>query len=148
MKVIFTKNVPRVGKIGEIKDQPDGYVRNFLLPKGMAVIATPVAIKKLEQEKNEIRVGKEVQTDLLKKNLAAVNGLGVTITAKTNEQGSLFKAIHSKDISEALKKQCHVNISEEYIKLPTPIKQNGTFEILVEAMGLSEKITVNIVKAL
>ena len=145
MKVIFVKNVPKVGKIDEIKEQPDGYVRNFLLPKGYAVLATPEAIKKLEYTKSEIRVGKEVQSDLFKKNLAAIQGMGVTISAKTNEQGSLFKAIHAKDIVEALKKQCHVMIDEEYIKLPAPIKQNGTFQISIEALGHKESITVEVV---
>jgi large subunit ribosomal protein L9 len=147
MKVIFVKNVPKVGKIGEVKEQPDGYVRNFLLPKGFAVIATPQAIAKLEQKKSEIRVEKEVQTDLFKKNLASVKGLGVTIEAKTSKQGSLFKAIHAEDIADALKKQCHVTISEEYIKLKSPIKQNGTFDIPVEALGMKEIIVVNIVSS-
>ena len=127
MKVIFIKNVPKVGKIGEIKEQPDGYIRNFLLPKKFAILATPEAIKRIEQSKNEIRVEREVQTDLFRKNIQAINGMTVTIVAKTNEQGSLFKAIHEKDIVEALKKEHRVIIAEEYIKIPGHIKSNGTF---------------------
>lgn len=145
MKVIFLKKVPKVGNINEIKDQPDGYVRNFLLPKGLAIIATPEAIKKLERSQNEVRVVREVQTDLFKKNLRAVSGVGITIQAKTNEQGSLFKAIHPKDIAEALKKQHQITISEDFIHLAEPIKQNGTFSVSIEAMGMKETITVNVV---
>ncbi len=144
MKVIFIKNVPKVGKINEIKDQPDGYVRNFLLPKGFAIMATPEAIKKLERTASEIRVGKEVQADLFKKNLKAVDGMQVTIQAKTNQQGSLFKAIHAKDIADALKKEHQVFISEEYIHLAAPIKQTGVFTATIEAMGMKEDVTVNV----
>ena len=146
MKVIFIKNVPHVGKINDIKDQPDGYVRNFLLPKKFAVLATPDAIKKLERTLSEVRIGKEVQTDLFKKNLKAVDGMTVTIKAKTNGQGSLFKAIHEKDITEALRKEHQVRIAEEYVHIPTPIKSNGTFAVTIEAMGIKETITVNVIK--
>ena len=146
MKVIFIKNVPKVGKINEIKDQPDGYVRNFLLPQKLAIIATPEAIKKLQQSQSEIKVMKEIEKDLFQKNLRAVNGVGVTISAKANESGHLFSGIHSKEISEALKKQHHITMSPEYIKLDEPIKQLGTFLVSIEALGLSESITVNVVE--
>ena len=49
MKVIFIKNVPKVAKIGEVKDQPDGYVRNFLLPQKLAILATPDALAKIKE---------------------------------------------------------------------------------------------------
>ena len=147
MKVIFIKDLKNVGRKDDIKDQPDGYARNFLISKGYAIPATPEAIKKIERAANEIRVVKEVQTDLFKKNIKAMNGVGVTISAKTNEQGSLFKAIHAKDIAAALKKNNHISIDEVFIKLPEPIKQNGTFTIYVEAMGMKEPITVNVIRA-
>ncbi len=146
MKVIFIKDVPKVGRKDEVKDQPDGYVRNFLLPKKFAILATPEAIKKIERAKNEIRVGREVQTDLFKKNLRAVDGMAVTIRAKTNDQGSLFKAIHEKDITNALKKEHQVIIAEEYVHIESPIKQNGEFKVLVEAMGIKEYVTVSVIK--
>jgi large subunit ribosomal protein L9 len=147
MKVIFIKKVPKVGNIGDIKEQPDGYVRNFLIPKGFAVLATPEAIKKIERAASEIRVTKEIQTDLFKKNLESVNGTGVTISVKANPQGSLFKAVHAKDISEALKKQHQITIDEAFIKLAEPIKHAGEFPVTVEALGMKETITVKIVAA-
>ena len=147
MKVIFIKKVPKVGNINDIKEQPDGYVRNFLLPKGYVILATPEAVKKLERSQNEVKVGREVQSDLFKKNLRSVSGVGVTIAAKTNDQGSLFKAIHEKDIVEALKKQHQIVIDQEFIKLAEPIKQNGVFTVGVEALGIKESIQVEVVKA-
>lgn len=147
MKVIFIKKVPKVGNIGDVKEQPDGYVRNFLLPKGFAVLATPDAVKKLQQKADQIRVVKEVQTDLFRKNLRAVNGVGVTISVKANEKGSLFKAVNKRDIVEALKKQHQITIDEGFIHLAEPIKHAGEFPISVEAMGMREEIVVKVVAA-
>ncbi len=144
MKVIFLKNVPKVGKINEIKDQPDGYVRNFLLPKGLAVIATPEAIKKLEQSQTNIRVSREVQTDLLRKNIAAIEGMRVTIAAKANSQGHLFKAVHEKDIVEALSREHKANIGAEFVKLAAPIKETGEHAVAIEALGVRETIIVDV----
>ncbi len=145
MKIIFIKDLKGVGRKDDIKDQPDGYVRNFLLPKGFAIIATPEAIKKLERKHSEIRVSREVQTDLFKKNLESVAGVGVTLKVKTNEKGHLFKAVHQKDIALALKKDHQITIDADIIKLPEQIKQTGTFTIYAEAMGMKEPITLNVV---
>ncbi len=146
MKVIFIKDLKGVGYKNDIKDQPDGYARNFLIPKGFAVPATADAIKKVERAQNEIRVEKEVQTDLFKRNLQAIDGTGITISVKANEHGSLFKAIHAKDIAAALKKDHRIIIAEEFIKIHEPIKQTGTFSVGIEALGMKESITVNIIQ--
>jgi large subunit ribosomal protein L9 len=147
MKVIFIKKVPKVGNINDIKEQPDGYVRNFLIPKGFAILATPEAVKKLERAQSEVRVVKEIQTDLFQKNIRSVAGVAVTIKAMVNAQGNLFKAIHAKDIAVVLKKNHQITIAEEYIKLHEPIKHVGTFTVGVEAMGIKESISVEVVKA-
>ena len=147
MKVIFIKKVPKVGNIGEIKEQPDGYVRNFLVPKGFAIIATPQAVQKIQEKESQVRVVKEVQTDLFKKNLRAVAGTGVTISAKANAQGSLFKAVNKRDIVAALKKQHQITIDEGFIHLAEPIKHSGEFPVAVEAMGIREEIVVKVVAA-
>jgi large subunit ribosomal protein L9 len=147
MKVIFIKNVPKVGKINEIKEQPDGYVRNFLLPKKFAILATPEAVKKLQQAKDVIRVDREVQNDLFRKNIHAIDSMTVTIRAKTNEQGSLFKAVHEKDIVEALKKEHQVFIDPQYIHIKDPIKHNGEFKVDIVALDMKETITVNVINA-
>ncbi len=125
---------------------PDGYVRNFLLPQKYAVLATPEAIKKLEQSRNEVRIEKEVQTNLFKKNLEAINDAKIVIKAVANDKGHLFKAIHPKDIAYAFKKDCKIIIDESYIKLKEPLKQTGTFLVSIEALGMTESITVTIEK--
>lgn len=114
----------------------------MLLPKRLAVIATPEVIAKLKKEASESRAQKEIQSDLFKKNLRAVKGMEVTISVKANEQGHLFKAVHEKDIVVALNKTHGVRIAPEYIHLKEPIKKIGTFTATAEAMGLTEEITI------
>lgn len=132
MKVIFLKDVPRVGKRHEVKNVNDGYALNFLLPHKMVELATPKALKDLETKKQEIVVERQVQEDLLLRNLEELKGKTITISAKANEKGSLFSAIHKKEILEAMFKQHKATLSEESIVLDKPIKETGEFDIQVE----------------
>ncbi|MFZ1019892.1 MAG: 50S ribosomal protein L9 [Minisyncoccia bacterium] len=132
MRVIFLQDVARVGKRHDIKEVNDGYVMNFLIPRKLAELATPSAVASLEKRKKNIEIEREVQEDLLLKNLEEIKGKVITIKSKTNEKGSLFKAIHKKEIIEEMKKQNHADIAEEFIILEKPIKEIGEFEILIE----------------
>lgn len=132
MRVIFLKDVPRVGRKYDIKEVNDGYAMNFLLPKKLAESATPKAIKELELRKKEIVLEREVQEDLLNKNLEEIKGKTIIIKGKANDQGHLFSAIHKKEIREEMSKQHHAEISEEFIILEKPIKSVGEFEIPIE----------------
>ncbi len=131
MKVIFLKDVARVGKRNDIKEISDGYAVNFLFPMGLAVPATDRAVAELKRHNNEIKVEREVQDDLLLKNLAEIKDKVITIKGKANEKGSLFSAIHKSDIIEAMHKEHHADIAEEFLVLDKPIKQTGVFEITV-----------------
>lgn len=132
MRVIFLKDVPRVGKKHDIKDVNDGYAVNFLFPHKLAETATPKAIAELEKRKKNIEIEREVQEDLLMKNLEELKGKVITIKGKANEKGSLFSAIHKKEIIEEMQKQHQANISEEFIILDKPIKELGEHEIQIE----------------
>ena len=127
--------MPRVGKRHEIKEMNDGYVMNFLIPRKLAELATPSAIASLEKRKKNIEIEREVQTDLLMKNLEEIKGKKITIKGKANEKGSLFKSIHVKDIVAEMKKQNHADIAEEFIVLEKPIKEIGEFEIPISIKG-------------
>jgi large subunit ribosomal protein L9 len=132
MKVIFLKDVPRVGKRYDIKEVPDGYAMNFLFPRQLAQTATLKAVAGLELRKKEVVIEREVQESLLLKNLEEIKGKVVIVKGKANEKGSLFSAIHKKEIIEELKKQQRADISEECIILEKPIKEIGEFEIPIE----------------
>ena len=132
MKVIFLQDVPRVGKRHDVKDVNDGYAMNFLLPRNLAVSATPKAIAELEMRKKEIVIEREVQTDLLMRNLEEIKGKVVHLMAKADEKGHLFSGIHNKEIVDAMKKEHRVDLSEDSIILEKPIKTVGEFEVPIE----------------
>ncbi len=129
MKIIFLQDVPRVGKRHDIKEVNSGYAMNFLFPRKLAELATPKAITELEIRKKSIEIEREVQEDLLMKNLEEIKGKVLYIKAKTDEKGHLFSGIHKKEIVEEMKKQNHADISEEFIILEKPIKEAGEHEI-------------------
>ena len=101
----------------------------------MAELATPSAVASLEKRKKNIEIEREVQKDLLMKNLEEIKGKTITIKSKANEKGSLFKAIHKKEIVEEMKNQNHADIAEEFIVLEKPIKEVGEFEIPISIKG-------------
>lgn len=132
MRIIFLQDVPKVGKRHDIKEINDGYVMNFLIPRKLAVLATPKTIVELEKRKKNIEIEREVQTDLLMKNLEEIKNKIVIVQGKANEKGNLFKAIHKKEIVEEMKRQHHAYIDEDFIVLEKPIKKVGEFEIPIE----------------
>ena len=120
MKVIFLKDVPRVGKRHDIKEVNDGYASNFLFPRKLAEMATPSAINELEKRKKEVVIVREIQESLLDKHLAEVRDKVITIKAKADPKGHLFSAIHKKEIAQ------------ELMILEKPIKELGEFEIPIK----------------
>ncbi len=129
MKVLFLKDVKGVGRAHEIKEIADGYARNFLLPKGMAQIATPALIQKLEHEKNLKQTEKEIQDALHVKTLEDLSGKEITIRRQVNSAGGLFAALHTSDIRDAIKAAHGVSIPETDIHIKEPIQHTGEFEI-------------------
>jgi large subunit ribosomal protein L9 len=146
MKVIFLQDVSRVGKKYDIKEVNDGYVMNFLIPRKLAELATPSAVASLEKRKKNIEIEREVQADLLMKNLEEIKGKVITIKGKANEKGSLFKAIHKKEIVEEMKKQNHADINEDFIVLLKPIKEIGEFDIPISIKGKNSSFKLIIEK--
>ncbi|MBI3305678.1 50S ribosomal protein L9 [Candidatus Nomurabacteria bacterium] len=135
MKVIFLQDVPRVGKRYDVKEISDGYAMNFLLPRKLAEPATAQALANLEKRKQNIEIEREVQENLLLKNLEAIKDKIITIKVKADEKGHLFSKIHTKEIVEAMKAQNHADVGEEFIVLEKPIKEVGEFVIPIEIKG-------------
>ena len=135
MKVIFLQDVPKVGKKYDIKEVNDGYAINFLFPKKWATLATLKATEEVERHKKEIVIEREVQEDLLIKNLEEIKGKTITIKAKTDEKGHLFSGIHEKTLVDVMEKEYHIQIDEKFIVLEKQIKEIGEFEIPIEVKG-------------
>lgn len=147
MKVIFLKDVVKVGKRNDVKEVNDGYAINFLFPNKLAERATDKSIKELELKKKELTVQREIQEELLVKNLEEIKGKVIIIEAKANEKGSLFSSIHKKEILEAMQKEHRATINEEFLILEKPIKEVGEFEIPINIKGKKSSFQL-IVKAL
>ncbi len=133
MKIIFLKDVPRAGKKWDVKNVSDGYARNLLIPKGLAQEATESRVRDLLIRQKELAEMKEVDLNILHKNLEALSGKTVTIVVQANEKGHLFKGIHQKEIAETLKKELRVDIVPNMIKLDEPVKSVGKQTVVVEA---------------
>lgn len=131
MKVILLKNVPKIGQKYEVKEVSDGHASNFLIPRGLALVASQSALKQVENLKAKDVMEKNVHEDLLLKNLEDLAGVTVHMTESANEQGHLFAGIHKEEIIPALKEQTRLEISPEYIILEKPIKTTGEHEITV-----------------
>ena len=145
MELILLKDVRGLGKAGEIVKASDGYARNMLLPKKMAMEATPENKKVLEEQRAEIEaqraMDKAVAEDLKKK----LENASVTIEAKAGEGGRLFGAVTSQDVADAIEAQCKINVDKKKIEVPQPIKSLG--ETVVELklyQGISAKCKVNV----
>ncbi len=142
MKVILQKDVPKIGKKYDVKDVADGYSLNFLIPKGLAVLATKDSLKKVEALRKDMEAERKVQEDLLSKNLHEIEDKEVIVKAKASDKGHLFASLHAGEISEAIKKSIGADISADFIVLPKPIKETGTHKIEVRASGKSATMTL------
>jgi large subunit ribosomal protein L9 len=147
MKVIFLKDVPGSGKRNDVKEINDGYARNFLLPKGLVKIATADALRALESAAATIKIEKQIQHDLLIKNLRALDDITIELTEKTNEAGHLFSSIHKEKLVEVLNKKHSVQIDPNSIDLEKPLKEIGTYEIPVTVKDAKGILKVVVGKA-
>jgi large subunit ribosomal protein L9 len=129
MKVIFQEDVRGQAKKGEMKEVSDGYARNFLLPRGIALQATAESMNILKQQEKKKQRQIEKEKAEAAEIAARMDGLIVTIHAKAGESGRLFGAVTSKEISEALMQQHGVFIDKQKIVQAEPIKSFGNFEL-------------------
>ena len=147
MKVIFKQDVKGVGKAGELKSVSDGYARNFLLPKGLAVEATSQAMNEYNNKNEAIAHHKAVEVATAKENAEKLNGKTIKLTAKTGNNGRLFGAVTSKEIAQLIKKEYSLDIEKRKITAPE-IKELGSYSIEVKLhTGVSAKMTVMVTQA-
>ncbi|MCX7789180.1 MAG: 50S ribosomal protein L9 [Chloroflexaceae bacterium] len=146
MKVILLQDVEHLGKAGEIKDVSGGFGRNYLIPKGYAVLATRGQIKQAEQRlAAEQRRAETVRRDA-EAVAARINGRAVTLTVKVGEQDRLYGSVTSSDIAEQIAAQLGVEVDRRKIELGEPIKRTGTYPVTVRLMSGVEPV-VNVVVA-
>ncbi|RKD22893.1 50S ribosomal protein L9 [Ammoniphilus oxalaticus] len=131
MKVILQKDVKGHGKKGELVEVSEGYARNFLLPRGLAVEATSGNLKSFKQRKKSEEKRKEEEKDQAIQLAEDLKELTIRIPAKTGEGGRLFGAVSSKQIADALKKE-NLKIDRRKLVLDEPIKTLGVTKVPVK----------------
>ncbi|HVX85910.1 MAG TPA: 50S ribosomal protein L9 [Phycisphaerae bacterium] len=130
MKVLLTQTIERTGIVGEVLEVSDGFARNFLLPKGLAIQPTEGNIKRLEAAKKEYEAQQRKLREDKEKLLAALAGVEVTLIRNANEEGHLFGSVSRRDIAEELQKAGHA-VQAEDVKLEEPIRRVDTFTVAV-----------------
>ena len=129
MKVILTQDVHGKGKKGQMIEAAEGYARNFLLPKGMAVLATADAVNTMNlQAKAKAKADAEAKAAALEI-AEKLKSCQVKIAAKGGEGGKLFGAVTGKEIAAALKEQYGMDVDSKKLVLDQPIKTFGSFEV-------------------
>ncbi|MDK2798787.1 MAG: large subunit ribosomal protein [Clostridiales bacterium] len=147
MKVILQADVKGQGKKGDLVNVSDGYARNYLIPKGLAVEATNANVNVMKMQKAAQAFKKEKELAQAKELAQKLSKVTVTIKAKAGENGKLFGSITSKDIAETLKSQHKISIDKRKIDLPEAIKTLGTTNVEVKIYPeVTGKIKVSVIE--
>ena len=143
MKIVLMKDVPNLGSTGEVKEVADGYARNYLMPKGFAVLATKGLIKQA-QERAEAQRKRDLRARTDAEALAQrINGQTVRFTARVGELDRLYGSITNVDIAEKLSSQIGAEIDRRRVELGDPIKRAGVYSVVVDlGHGLDARINV------
>mgnify|MGYP003291031600 CR=1 FL=1 len=146
MKVILKADIKGVGKKNEIVNASDGYARNFLFPKDLAVEANTENMSKLKAQKEATQFRKDTEKEDAKKVAEKLTKIMVKVQVKAGENGKIFGGVSAKDISENLDKQHNIKIDKKKIDLKETIKTLGVHNVDAKLYeGVSGKIKVDVI---
>ena len=129
MKVILQQDVRGQGKKGQLIEASEGYARNYLLPRKLAVLATPDAINTMNLKEKARKAEEQRQREEALATAEKLKNCTVKLTAKAGSGGRLFGAVTTKEIAEGLKAQYGIDIPKQKLVLDEPIKAFGTYEV-------------------
>lgn len=142
MKVILKQDVKGLGKKGELVNTSDGYARNFLFPRNLAVEANAQAMSEFKNKQQSEKYKIATETQAAKDAAARISGKTIRITAKAGANGKLFGSVTSKEIAEKVKSEFGINTDKRKIVVDD-IKQFGTYEFEIKLYtGISSKLFV------
>jgi len=132
MKVIFIEDVPGKGRIGETKSVVDGYGRNYLLPRGLAILATPANLNMVKAQHKKLTERRQQLENQMSDTASKLDGREITITVNVGSEYKLFGAVTAADIAAELENATGVSVDKRKIILNEPIKQLGNFDIAIK----------------
>ena len=145
MQVILTQDVEHLGDAGEVVSVKPGYGRNYLIPRGFALLATRGNIAQLEHHKRRIAKEQEALRSEREAMAKSIEGAAVSIARQVGEENKLFGSVASKDIVEALEAQ-NIKLDRKLIRLPEPLKEIGSHEVEVRfSADIKATLKVNVV---
>jgi large subunit ribosomal protein L9 len=144
MKLILLQDVQGTGKKGDIKEVKDGYARNMLIPKGLAIEATKANLTMLEQKKASLQHKIDKERETAEKTAGLLNEKTVEVSVKAGDEGRLFGSVTAKDVAAALNK-AGFDIDKKKLNVPGDIKNCGTYEVEAKLYsGVTAKFFVNV----
>ena len=131
VEVLLAEDVPQVGEQGDIKRVRPGFARNYLLPNGLATVATETNKRMVERHRQRLAELRAKEMKELKKSADAVSKYSVTLEANANKEGHLYGSILGTDISRALKSAGY-EIEPDHVKLEGPLKETGMYTVKLQ----------------
>jgi large subunit ribosomal protein L9 len=145
VKVILLKDVLGTGKAGTLSDVKEGYARNFLIPRGLAVEATPGALRALERQHQAVQHRADRERDEVTAQVQRLEGLVLEIRGKAGEGGRLFGSVTSQQIAEALAAKGYT-VTRKQVELDEPIKVEGFYKVPIRLRpGVVVHVDLNVV---
>lgn len=142
MKVILLKDIKNIGKKWDVKHVSDGYARNYLMPRGMARLASQGALDELDDELRKREMLATEELGAMQAIAEGLDGLDVYVRVKADENGTVYSGVSAKAITTALA-DMGVTVEEKAIKLKEPIKELGEHQVTIELeYGLEAEIKV------
>lgn len=132
IQVVLAKAVSKLGRRGESKNVRDGFYRNYLLPRGLAVVATPGRLKEAEGRMAKMALEQDQIKAQIKEVMEKLGKSVLSFQKKATSTGKLYAAITSKQIVEALEEQLHLNLKANSIFIDQPLKAVGTFTVSLQ----------------
>lgn len=145
MKIILLKDVAKVGKKGDVKEVNDGFGKNMLIKKGLAVAATKEAENKLAKEMREKTDHQKRLEASAQKNKAELERRTFTVKIKVGDKGQIFGGVHEKDITQAIYQKTKISLEKAQIDAHKGIKQLGEHVIAIKlGHGITAKTKINL----
>jgi large subunit ribosomal protein L9 len=143
MKIVLLEDIAGTGRAGEIKEVSKGYAKNFLLPRGLALIATPAVTKQVESRLERKKLEESVDREKLVELAQQIEGKEIHFKARMGGGERLFGSITAADVAEELSRAIGSVIDKKKIDIEKPFRQTGSYEVAVQlASDIKPKITV------
>ena len=148
MKVILTKPVEDLGEKGDVVDVADGYARNYLVPKKLAVKASDGALRQAESMRVAREEAERRSLDEAEQLAESLAGTRVVVAARAGDSGNLFGSIGTADITEAIVKFTGIDIDRKIVDVGEPIKEIGLHEVVLRPHpDVSDSVTLDVIPA-